>query len=136
VPSRLTDVVFDCDDPDRIGAFWCAALGYQRVNGGDGWLVIGPSGGELTGDDLRARPQPPSMAFVVVPEGKAVKNRLHIDITPFDASQDDEVERLVGLGASRVDVGQGDEEWVVLADPEGNEFCVMAEADDADSADS
>ncbi len=130
MPSRLTEVVVDCDDPDRVAAFWCAVLGYQRVNGGDGWLVIGPSSGDLDSDDLRAGPVPANMAFVTVPEDKAVKNRLHIDITPVDTSQEDEVDRLLNLGASRVDVGQGDEEWVVLADPEGNEFCVMAEVDD------
>jgi hypothetical protein len=135
VPSRLTDVVLDCDDPERLAGFWCAVLGYQRLNGGDGWLVIGPPGRDIGADDLRARPQPPNLAFVVVPEGKAAKNRVHLDVTPVDISQEDEVERLLGLGASRADVGQGDEEWVVMADPEGNEFCVMAEVEDADGDD-
>ena len=59
---------------------------------------------------------------------KSVKNRLHLDVNPTDREQDEEVRRLLGLGARRADVGQtGDEGWVVLADPEGNEFCVLAD---------
>ncbi|MPY85727.1 MAG: hypothetical protein GEV00_21070, partial [Actinophytocola sp.] len=60
------------------------------------------------------------------PEDKQVKNRLHIDVNPTDREQADEVARLLALGARHVDVGQGDVSWVVLADPEGNEFCVLA----------
>jgi hypothetical protein len=63
--------------------------------------------------------------FVTVPEAKTVKNRLHLDIRPADGSHETEVERLIGLGARRADVGQGSAPWVVLADPEGNEFCVL-----------
>jgi hypothetical protein len=63
--------------------------------------------------------------FVTVPEAKTVKNRLHLDIRPVDGSHETEVERLIGLGARRADVGQGSAPWVVLADPEGNEFCVL-----------
>jgi hypothetical protein len=63
-----------------------------------------------------------------VPEGKIVKNRLHLDLSPTDMGQDEEVRRLLGLGARHADVGQtGDESWVTLADPEGNEFCVLAD---------
>jgi hypothetical protein len=66
----------------------------------------------------------PGLCFVPVPEGKTLKNRLHIDLDPDD--RDAEVERLLALGARRADVGQGDDvTWVVLADPEGNEFCVL-----------
>ena len=66
----------------------------------------------------------PGLVFVPVPEAKRIKNRLHIDLVPDD--RDAEVERLLALGASRADVGQDDEvTWVVLADPEGNEFCVL-----------
>jgi hypothetical protein len=61
-----------------------------------------------------------------VPEGKTVKNRLHLDVNPTDREQDDEVRRLLDLGARQADVGQGEASWVVLADPEGNEFCVLA----------
>jgi hypothetical protein len=130
MPSLLSDVVLDCEDPERLAAFWCAVLGYERVTGGDDWLVIGPPGRDHPLADLRNRSRPANLAFVVVPEGKTVKNRIHLDVIPIDIGQDDEVERLLELGASRVDVGQGDEDWVVLADPEGNEFCVLAEADD------
>ncbi|GAA3427728.1 hypothetical protein GCM10018953_49110 [Streptosporangium nondiastaticum] len=69
---------------------------------------------------------PTTLVFVQVPEGKAVKNRLHLDVSPVDAGTEDEVTRLLGLGATRTDVGQGpDRSWVVMADPEGNEFCVL-----------
>ncbi len=65
------------------------------------------------------------MTFVPVPGTKAIKNRLHIDVNPVGCDQAQEVARLIGLGARRVDVGQGEQSWVVLADPEGNEFCVL-----------
>jgi hypothetical protein len=67
----------------------------------------------------------PTLVFIKVPESKAVKNRLHIDVSPIDRGQDEEVERLLALGARRVDIGQGEQSWVVLADPEDNEFCVL-----------
>jgi hypothetical protein len=72
-------------------------------------------------------PVPPRLTFAHVPEGKTVKNRLHLDVNPTDREQDAEVRRLLDLGARQADVGQGDESWVVLADPEGNEFCVLAD---------
>jgi hypothetical protein len=63
-----------------------------------------------------------------VQEGKTIKNRLHLDVSPTDRDQDEEVRRLLDLGARHADVGQtGDESWVCLADPEGNEFCVLAD---------
>jgi hypothetical protein len=68
----------------------------------------------------------PALTFAHVPEGKTVKNRLHLDLNPTDREQDEEVRRLLDLGARHADVGQGDVSWVVLADPEGNEFCVLA----------
>jgi hypothetical protein len=68
----------------------------------------------------------PTLVFVRVPESKIVKNRLHLDVSPIDGSTEDEVTRLLGLGATRADVGQGPNQgWVVMADPEGNEFCVL-----------
>jgi hypothetical protein len=72
------------------------------------------------------------LIFLKVPEGKSVKNRLHLDLRPDD--RDAEVERLIGLGARKVDIGQGDVTWVVMADPQGNEFCVLRELEDADRA--
>jgi len=71
-------------------------------------------------------PVPPTLTFASVPGVKRIKNRLHLDLNPTDRSQAEEVRRLLGLGARHVDVGQGDQSWVVLADPEGNEFCVLA----------
>ena len=66
------------------------------------------------------------MFLAAVAEDKVVKNRLHLDLSPVDRSRGDEVERLLALGATHADVGQtGEESWVVLADPEGNEFCVL-----------
>ena len=120
--SRLTEVVVDCHDLELESRFWCALLGYEVVANGDGWLSIGPSGAETTDAQWRAAAQPPNLSFVVVPEDKVVKNRLHLDVTPVHATQAEEVARAIGLGASRVDIGQGDETWVVMADPEGNEF--------------
>jgi hypothetical protein len=72
-------------------------------------------------------PVPPTLTFAHVPEGKTGKNRLHLDLSPADREQDEEVRRLLDLGARHADVGQDDESWVVLADPEGNEFCVLAD---------
>jgi Glyoxalase-like domain len=73
-------------------------------------------------------PVPPTLTFARVPEGKTVKNRLHLDVSPTDREQGEEVRRLLDLGAQHADVGQtGDESWVVLTDPEGNEFCVLAD---------
>jgi hypothetical protein len=86
-----------------------------------GWVVVGEAA-----DEFEIRPTPdrvPGMLFVPVPEEKAGKNRLHLDFRPVD--QTAEVERLLSLGARRADVGQGDASWVVLADPEGNEFCIL-----------
>jgi hypothetical protein len=68
----------------------------------------------------------PTVLVVRTPDGrKTAKNRLHLDVNPTDRDQEAEVERLIGLGATRVDIGQGDADWVVLADPEGNELCVL-----------
>jgi hypothetical protein len=127
--SRLTEVIIDCRDLGRVTGFWCAVLGYERANGGDGWVAIRPAGPKPSAEELVAAAQPPALAFVQVPEDKVTKNRVHIDVTPADRSQEDEVDRLVSLGACRVDIGQGTTPWVVMADPEGNEFCVMPAID-------
>jgi predicted enzyme related to lactoylglutathione lyase len=106
-------VVVDALDPDALAAWWVEALGWVDISAG-------------TDDEPELRPDAdtlPGLLFVKVPEGKTVKNRLHLDFRPDD--RDAEVERLVALGARRVDVGQADVSWVVLADPEGNEFCVL-----------
>ncbi|GAA4216322.1 VOC family protein [Actinocatenispora rupis] len=122
--SRFTELDIDCHDPERLAAFWCAVLDFTVIDRGAGRVEIGSW--EPTVEDIRARQMPPTVQFIQVPEGKTVKNRLHLDVSPIDASTDDEVTRLLGLGATKVDVGQGrDRNWVVMADPEGNEFCVV-----------
>lgn len=106
-------------------SFWCAALGYERVHSGDGGIAIRGSGLDLTDAVLIESAQPPALAFVLVPEDQILKNRVHGYLTPIDCSQEDEVSRLVSVGAKRIDIGQIDTSWIVMADPEGNEFCVM-----------
>jgi catechol 2,3-dioxygenase-like lactoylglutathione lyase family enzyme len=106
--------VVDCNDAQRVGAFWAELLGMplQSEPGSDGteyWLDFGPEGRDLL--------------FLVVAEAKTIKNRLHLDLRPDD--QEAEVERALSLGATHVDIGQGQQTWVVLADPEGNEFCIL-----------
>jgi predicted enzyme related to lactoylglutathione lyase len=111
--SRFTELVVDSSDTELLARFWASALDYEITEREDDVVVIeGPDAG-------------PSLAFVHVPEAKTVKNRIHIDLSPRDRDQAEEVERIVALGAHRVDVGQCDVSWVVLADPEGNEFCVL-----------
>ncbi|WP_327112708.1 VOC family protein [Streptomyces sp. NBC_01341] len=122
--SRFTELGIDCADPGALARFWCAVLGYEVRDTGEGLVTIGPPA--APGGEERPGPVPPTLTFARVPEGKTVKNRLHLDVSPADREQGEEVVRLIGLGARRSDVGQGDESWVVLADPEGNEFCVLA----------
>ena len=112
--SRFTELCVDCRDAQRIAEFWCAVLDW-RITDTEPGLV------EISGDEPG-----PTILFAEVPETKTVKNRLHIDVNPRDREQAAEVERILGLGARRVDVGQGEDvSWVVLADPEDNEFCVL-----------
>jgi hypothetical protein len=122
--SKFTELAIDCADPIGLARFWCAVLDYEVRAQDDGIVTIGSP---LVPDGKNNRgPVPPVLTFARVPEGKTVKNRLHLDVNPTDREQDEEVGRLLELGARHADVGQGDESWVVLADPEGNEFCVLA----------
>ena len=125
--SRFTEIVVDCHDPAAQAEFWAAVLGYNVVHSDDQLVEIAPWEQEPSDlvEQVRRAPGVPTLVFVPVPEGKTVKNRLHLDVSPIDRSQEAEVERLVGLGARHADVGQGERSWVVLADPEGNEFCVL-----------
>ena len=118
---RFSGVVFDSADPARVADFWQAALGWTgREAGPRGEAVIYPNEGE-------SELGPPSVVFQPVREDKVVKNRVHLDLYSPDQTAD--VARLEGLGARRVDVGQPvDATFVVLADVEGNEFCVLSEA--------
>jgi hypothetical protein len=111
-------VAFDSRDPERLAGFWCGALGYRIVSAEEGGVSIASGDGSGWGID-----------FLEVPDDKVVKNRLHLDLRPDD--QEAEVKRVLDLGATRVDIGQGDASWVVLADPEGNEFCILAPEDGA-----
>jgi len=125
VTSKFTELEIDCADPRGLARFWCAVLDYE-VQHEDGEIVTIGSPAVRDGQD-RLGPVPPTLTFARVPEGKTIKNRVHIDVSPADREQDEEVRRLLGLGARHADVGQtGEESWIVLADPEGNEFCVLA----------
>ncbi|MBV9100590.1 MAG: VOC family protein [Candidatus Dormibacteraeota bacterium] len=119
----LREIVFDCADAKRVAAFWSQVLDWPLKEDDDGlcWLS---STGEPTAPA-------PLLVFIPVPEPKTVKNRVHIDVNPSGADQDEELERLLALGARRVDIGQGDVPWVVLADAEGNEFCLLKRRVDA-----
>lgn len=133
--SRLTEVVVDCHDPRVVAAFWAKALGYVPIRQEEDVVEI--AAWEPTVGAVQAAATPPTLLFVRVPERKQVKNRLHLDLTPIDRSRDAEVTRLLGLGARHADLGQGERSWVVLTDPEGNEFCVLrslAPSADADIA--
>jgi hypothetical protein len=115
---RIQCLCVDAAEPRKIATFWEAALGWRRTFDQEDQVCIEPPEGSP--EDGVA----PDILFLKVPEGKAVKNRLHLDLRPKDQAA--EVARLEALGARRVDVGQGaDTTWVVLADPEGNEFDVL-----------
>lgn len=105
-------VVVEARDTVMLGRWWREALG---------WVIVNDDP-----DEFEIRPAPdrvPGLLFLQVDEHKRTKNRLHLDFRPDD--QQAEVERLTALGATAIDIGQGDASWVVMADPEGNEFCVL-----------
>jgi catechol 2,3-dioxygenase-like lactoylglutathione lyase family enzyme len=111
---RWEQVIVHAADPETLGQWWADALG---------WVVV-----HASADEFEIRPEPdrmPGLDFVRLDEGRTGKSRLHLDFRPDD--QEAEVARLVAHGARRVDIGQGDAAWVVLADPEGNEFCVLGQ---------
>jgi Glyoxalase-like domain len=122
--ARFTELIVDAHDPEVLAEFWSEVLGWEvgEARAGITWLKP-------------PMPAIPLVAFVKVPDDKTVKNRMHIDVSPTDRTRDEEVERLLALGATRTDVGQGDDvSWVVLADPEGNEFCVLGSQVEADTS--
>src|SRR3954469_13152913 len=115
--SLLVEIIVDSRDPQAQAQWWGEVLGWpvQQHPSGIHWLS------ETGGYDVL-----PLLVFVPVPEEKSVKNRLHLDVSPSGCDQAEELERLLGLGARRVDVGQGDDaRFIVLADPEDNEFCLL-----------
>ncbi len=116
MPSRLAVLAIDAVQPRVVADFWCAVLGWEVVEEDTGGVSIGPSDGAW-----------PTIDVVPVPEAKLVKNRLHLDLRADGVATSQELDRLLTLGAHRVDVGQGpDVSWVVLGDPEGNEFCLLS----------
>ena len=111
--SRIGDMIVDSHDPETQATFWCAVLGY-RIFARD-----------ETGVAIRGATTSPDILFIRVPEAKTVKNRLHFDVCPTDRSQEEELTRLLDLGARRSSIIASGS-WVVLEDPEGNEFCLMS----------
>ncbi|AOT04057.1 VOC family protein [Arthrobacter sp. U41] len=116
MPSKLAVITIDASRPRVVADFWCAVLGWQVVEEDSNIISIAPQDKTW-----------PSIDIAAVPEGKTVKNRLHFDLRADGVSTSEELERLLALGARRINVGQGpDVSWVVLADPEGNEFCLLS----------
>jgi catechol 2,3-dioxygenase-like lactoylglutathione lyase family enzyme len=110
---KFGEICIDAADATALGQWWSKVLGWTQDVDDDGDVVLhAPAGAG------------PNWLFVGVPDDKVVKNRIHFDFVPED--QQAEVDRLIGLGARHVDIGQGEQDWVVLADPEGNEFCILA----------
>jgi predicted enzyme related to lactoylglutathione lyase len=115
MPLAVHHIVVDTHDLPRLARFWAAVLRWEVLSEREREVVIGPYDAAPLG-----------LCFMPVTEAKASKNRLHLDLTTGADDRDAEIERIVALGARRVDIGQtGDESWTVLADPEGNEFCVV-----------
>lgn len=118
---QLEDITIDAHDPERVAKFWAEALDYEieydskddpESDGGDREIELAPKNGSST-----------KILIVTGSDEKKVKNRLHFDLRPDDQAA--EVARVEALGARKVDIGQGEQTWVVMADPEGNEFCIL-----------
>ena len=115
---RLSEIVVDCRDPEALASWWAEVLGYRVLSREEDEVEIGPGAG-FGG-------AAPTLVFGRVPDPSPGRSRLHLDVNATDRDQDAELERLLALGATRADVGQsGDESWHVLADPEGNPFCLL-----------
>jgi hypothetical protein len=115
--SVFSEIIIDSQDPKPLATFWGNVLGWPVVDDPRGLCWISETG------DYTALPM---IVFVPVSGPKSTKNRVHLDVNPSGVEQAEELERLLALGAQRVDIGQGDVPWIVLADPEGNEFCLLA----------
>lgn len=113
---RITELVLDCHDPELLAQFWAQVLGYRVTDRDETGVAIGPPEGT---------PSPVELLFSRIDEPKTAKLRLHIDVSPTDRDQAEELARLEQLGAKHIDIGQGEQTWYVLADPEGNEFCLL-----------
>jgi catechol 2,3-dioxygenase-like lactoylglutathione lyase family enzyme len=116
---RITELVLDCRDPDRLAEFWCAVLGYEVIGHEPDGLELGPPGS-------RFGEGPPTLVLARTEHPRRGKLPLHLDVSPAGGDQETELARLLALGARPADVGQdGSESWEVLQDPEGNEFCLL-----------
>ena len=117
---RISELILDCADPELLAAFWCEVLGYVELGREpDGGVEIGPPGTGFGG------PQP-TLILSPSADPRPARLPLHLDVSPTDRDQDAELARLLALGAKPADVGQtGEESWHVLADPEGNVFCLL-----------
>ena len=116
---RITELVLECRDPDRLAEFWCAVLGYEIVGHEPDGLELGPPGGRFGAGAL-------TLVLSQTDAPRRGKLPLHLDVSPAGCDQETELARLTALGARPADVGQdGTESWVVLQDPEGNEFCLL-----------
>ena len=114
--SRIAAIAVDAIQPRVVADFWCQVLGWQVTDEDETGISIAPADGSW-----------PTMDVFKVPEVKSVKNRLHLDLRAEGVSMAEELERLLDLGATPTDVGQGpDVTWVVLSDPEGNELCLLS----------
>ncbi|WP_369045735.1 VOC family protein [Sinomonas sp. P10A9] len=117
--SRISELVLKCADPELLARFWSEVLGYVEIDRDGGLIEIGPPGAGFGGLQ-------PTILLMPSTDPRATKLQLHIDVNPVDRDQDAELERVLALGASQLDIGQGAEaQWQVLADPEGNEFCLL-----------
>jgi len=116
---RISELVLNCDDPELLARFWSDVLGYVELDREDGMIEIGPADAGFGGLQ-------PTIILSASSNPRVGRLPLHIDVNPVDRDQDAELERLLALGARPADVGQtGDEQWHVLQDPEGNEFCLL-----------
>jgi predicted enzyme related to lactoylglutathione lyase len=124
MPSNLQIgwLTVDSHDPRKLGAFWKEALDMEVVHEDDDGDEYALSGKGRMGSSW-------NILFYKAPDEKKVKNRLHLDLIP-DGPSEDEAKRLEALGATRADIGQKDVTWIVMADPEGNEFCILSPRDD------
>jgi hypothetical protein len=116
MPSRIAVIAIDAVRPEVVADFWCQILGWSVVSVDEDIVSIGPEDATW-----------PAIDIVAVPEGKVVKNRVHLDLRADGTTTQQELQRLLDLGARPTDVGQApDSSWVVLSDPEGNEFCLLS----------
>ncbi|MFC3298023.1 VOC family protein [Arthrobacter agilis] len=125
---RWYSTVIESTDHRSLARWWSEALGWEVMFESDDEAVLVPPWARELGSTLSFEQVPPGLVFVPVPHRKEGKNRLHLDFAPHTSQdRDGEIDRLVELGAARIDVGQGpDVTWEVLADPDGNEFCVLS----------